>query len=322
MSDKLPVATPAAPASGASPRRRQLLAGAAGLALTLRAQAASTAAPGNAPVSSATSAATADATPAGIAAGRPRLLLLGVYHFANPGRDVAKQADDDILAPERQRSLEQIAEAVARFAPTMITVEQDAAKDEAADQRYADWLAGKATLGRSEIEQLGFRLRRRLGLGPLRGINWGGQPPGGDFRPYDYPAWTEDQATRGNPAPREALRGQRQTLQAWASEVDRAVRAGGPAAALRLLNSPARLAESHRRYFDYLRFGDADWAAGANYLGNWMTRNLRMFENLRQASAGQPRVLLIVGAGHVPLLQRYAADSQSFELASALDFLP
>lgn len=317
MPQKLPVFL----SGRTSARRRQLLAGAAGLALAARAGAAS-AASGDA--SSRSDPGSSDGAGASDqrAASPPRLLILGVYHFANPGRDVAKQADDDILAPERQQALDRIAEAVARFSPTVVAVEEMSAQDEALDARYADWMAGKTTLGRSEIEQLGFRLRRRLQLGPLRGINWNGLPPGGDFRPYDYTAWIEDQATRGRTGPRDTLRTQRQALQGWASEVDAAVRDGGPVAALRLLNSPDRLAESHRRYFDYIRYGDADWAAGANYLGHWMTRNLRMFENLRQATQGQPRVLLIVGAGHAPLQQRYAADSRSFELVSALDYLP
>ncbi|OWQ84384.1 hypothetical protein CDN99_24115 [Roseateles aquatilis] len=314
MSEKMPAATTTAattenataPVSGLLTSRRQLLAGAAGLALAARANA-------NANASSA---------PVAAAPSRPQLLILGVYHFANPGRDVAKQADDDILAPKRQEALEKIVASLARFAPTAIAVEEVAAQDAAMDERYAAWLAGTATLGRSEIEQLGFRLRRQLQSGPLRGIDWRGMPPGGEFRPYDYPAWTEDQAARGQPGPREALKAQRQSLQAWASQMDVALQQHGPAGALRLLNSPDRLAESHRRYFDYLRFGDAEWAAGANYVGNWMTRNLRMFENLRQATQGQPRVLLIVGAGHAPLLQRYAADSQRFELVNALDFLP
>lgn len=256
------------------------------------------------------------------AASPQKLLILGVYHFANPGRDVAKQGDDDILAPGRQRELERIAETLARFDPTVIAVEEPASRDVPLDEHYTAWIAGRSTLGRSEVEQLGFRLRRRLQLGPLRGINWNGLPPGGDFRPYDYTAWAEDQLGRGRPGARDALLEQRKSLQAWASTTDQVLQQRGLAAALRLLNSPDRLAESHRRYFDYLRFGDAEWAAGPNYVGHWMTRNLRMFENLRQIAQGHPRVLLVVGAGHAPLLSRYAADSQSFELAPTLEFLP
>ncbi|WP_374568025.1 DUF5694 domain-containing protein [Ideonella sp.] len=254
-------------------------------------------------------------------AGRPQLMLLGVHHFANPGLDVARQADDDVLAPARQRELASIVEALGRWQPTLVLAEEDPDHEAALNQRYQAWRDGHAELGRNETEQLGFRLRRQLGLPPLRGINWNGRPPG-ELKHYDYEAWATAQAQRGNSRPQQLLDARRQALQAWASEGDRVLHDRGLVAALRLHNTPARLAESHRRYFDYLELGDDAWPAGANYVGHWMTRNLRMFDNIRRAAAGQPRALVIVGAGHVPLLRRYATDSQQWVLADPLDHLP
>ena len=46
--------------------------------------------------------------PAGCGPAEVQVMLLGTYHFANPGRDVIKQDIDDVLQPKRQAELEDL----------------------------------------------------------------------------------------------------------------------------------------------------------------------------------------------------------------------
>src|ERR1700749_1073671 len=93
---------------------------------------------------------------------RAEVLVLGVYHMANPGRDIFNVQADDVLAPKRQREIAELAEALKQFRPTKIAVEADYGTD-AIPKRYAEYLAGKHELTRNEIEQIGFRLAKELG---------------------------------------------------------------------------------------------------------------------------------------------------------------
>src|SRR5438552_1824123 len=93
---------------------------------------------------------------------RAEVLVLGVYHMANPGHDIFNMKADDVLAPKRQAEIAQLIEVLKRFHPTKIAIEADLGDDRIA-QRYTDYLAGKHELTRNEVEQIGFRLGKELG---------------------------------------------------------------------------------------------------------------------------------------------------------------
>src|SRR5436305_13104676 len=86
---------------------------------------------------------------------RAEVLVLGVYHMANPGHDVFNMQADDVLSPKRQAEVAQVIEALKKFNPTKIAIESDVGSKRA-PQQYADYLAGKYQLSRNEIDQLGY----------------------------------------------------------------------------------------------------------------------------------------------------------------------
>jgi len=93
---------------------------------------------------------------------RAEVLVLGVYHMSNPGRDIVNMQADDVLAPKRQAEIAQVIAALKRFQPTKVAVEADIG-DDRIPKRYAYYLAGKHELTRDETEQIGFRLAKELG---------------------------------------------------------------------------------------------------------------------------------------------------------------
>jgi hypothetical protein len=101
-------------------------------------------------------------SPAPPAAGRAEVLVLGVYHMANPGRDLFNMKADDVLAPKRQAEIAELVDVLKRFQPTKVALEADV-WDERVGQRYADYVAGRHELSRNETEQVGFRLAKEMG---------------------------------------------------------------------------------------------------------------------------------------------------------------
>ena len=51
------------------------------------------------------------------------ILVIGTYHFNNPGLDVAKYKVLDIMDEKPQKQLEEISSAIAKFKPTKIFTE-------------------------------------------------------------------------------------------------------------------------------------------------------------------------------------------------------
>src|SRR5438105_2330304 len=111
-------------------------------------------------------------------AGLPRadVLVLGVYHMANPGRDIHNLQADDVLAPKRQQEIAQLMEVLKKFHPTKIAIEADITSQRAT-QEYSDYLAGKYTLSRNEIDQIGYRLGKELGHKNLYPVDADGEFP-------------------------------------------------------------------------------------------------------------------------------------------------
>jgi hypothetical protein len=66
------------------------------------------------------------------------VLIVGTYHFSNPGQDQANVESVDVTVPERQAELQAVTDALAKFAPTLVGVEWPA---ETASMQYAQYLA-------------------------------------------------------------------------------------------------------------------------------------------------------------------------------------
>src|SRR3989449_4952452 len=92
--------------------------------------------------------------PAPPAPARAEVLVLGVYHMANPGRDIFNMQADDVLSPKRQQEIAELAAVLKRFQPTKIAVEATYGED-VVPKRYADYLAGRSPLSRNEVQQIG-----------------------------------------------------------------------------------------------------------------------------------------------------------------------
>jgi hypothetical protein len=64
--------------------------------------------------------------PSGPSSARVQVMVLGTYHFDNPGHDLHNLKVDSVLTPEKQRELEDVAMRLAKFKPTTIAVEATA----------------------------------------------------------------------------------------------------------------------------------------------------------------------------------------------------
>jgi hypothetical protein len=243
---------------------------------------------------------------------RPTLLVLGTAHLDNPGHDVVNTKVDDVLAPARQAEINEVVAKLVAYRPTHIAVEWPVKKQAALDARYRDYRAGKYQLGRGEAEQIGLRLAAMVHLMRVYAVDWLEEPPGKD-EDYDWVAYGQ---AHGQKAQVSALLDPKgavgivplgsQTIGKWLLQI----------------NQPETLAANHRNYFDWAGIGDAERQPGANWVGQWYARNLRIFTNLvRAADRPGDRMLVVYGYGHAYLLRQFAAESGAFRVVDVASVL-
>ena len=96
------------------------------------------------------------------------MLLVGTYHFSNPGADLSNVEAVDVTSPDRQAELQAVTDALARFRPDYVGVEWPASD---ADTAYDQYRAGTLPPSRNEVVQLGFRLAAQRKLERVHGLD-------------------------------------------------------------------------------------------------------------------------------------------------------
>jgi hypothetical protein len=241
----------------------------------------------------------------------PALLVVGSGHFTNPGRDAANIVMDDVLTEARQAEIAAVANQLAAFHPTHVAVEWPQSDQATLDTRYREYREDSYQLTAREAEQLGLRVAALAGLEQVHAVDWNGLPPGEQAN-YDWYAYAN-------------AHGDESLIAALTDPDNIPFSAPGDlhiGAWLLALNSAEALGQAHRWYFDIAALGAGEERPGANWVGHWYARNLRIFTNLVQLTERpEDRVLVIYGAGHAYLLRQFAQESQAFRLMDVDEIL-
>ena len=243
------------------------------------------------------------------ATNRAEVLVLGVYHMANPGSDIFNMQVDDVLQPKRQAEIAQVISTLKRFNPTKIAVERSPG-DSHLSKNYSEYLAGTHELTPNEIEQIGFRLAKELGHKTVYGVDADGELP--------YPRLVKyAQATDRS-----------RELEALMNEIGVMVKAQDSYLAshtildtLLYMNSDDKVAEDMGFYYRQAHFGEpGDWA-GADLVSDWFRRNIRIYSNVVQlAETPNERILVIFGAGHLGWLLGSFSNDPTLRLRKLAEF--
>lgn len=245
-----------------------------------------------------------------------QVMVLGAYHFGNPGQDLANVKVDDVLAPQRQAELAALADALATWKPTKIMVERVVDTPDLVDPNYAAFTPADLTTKRNEREQIAYRLANRLGLKEVYGIDE--QP--GEGEP-DYFPW-------GKVMEWAKANGEAERLDAWmavpTAEVKRFEGLQATHSIPQLLaiqNAAEGLNGSMAGYYGLLSFGDTQAQPGADLNAMWYLRNAKIFAKLMHVAEPGDRVLVVYGAGHNTWLRHFASEAAGYENVDPLPYL-
>jgi hypothetical protein len=244
------------------------------------------------------------------------VMTLGVFHFSFPNLDAVKTADEDkisVLDEPWQSEIVAIAKAIEDFRPTIIAVEQHPSQQNRLDSLYNLFLTDKWKLQTNEVQQLGFRIARNMGLERLHCVD-------------DMGSHYENILQIFNDTSRLAafenyffLSPYRQLGMQNASKVESIIEE------LLTHNHPDQVRHSLESYFVHpfkYEENPGDFTGVDFESGRWFNRNLRILRNIQRIERNSDdRILLIIGYGHLNLLNIFLDISPEFELVSPLPYL-
>lgn len=235
-----------------------------------------------------------------------QVMVLGTWHFANPGQDLINVKSDDVLADKRQAELRALAAALAKFKPTRVMVERVAKTPDLNDPNYAAFSPAMLKEKRDERVQIGYRVAHQLGLDRVYAIDE--QPADGEPDYFPFKKVVEFDAARGKGDLMERVTERGAAMMKEFSE--RQARMSIPEM-LKEANAPE--AEGGiDAYYEMLGIGDTEQQPGAELNAMWYMRNAKIFAKLMTVAEPGDRVLVVYGAGHNYWLRHFASETPGY----------
>lgn len=242
---------------------------------------------------------------------KPVVMIVGAYHMSNPGRDVTNVKADDVLAEKRQREIIEFVALVKRFKPTRVAVEEPRGNAKL-NEKYARYLKGDYKLTANETDQIGFRLAKDSNHQKIYTVDWQGL--------FDMDKVLASAAVNNQTATSEGIMN---TFKSYGEDFAALMKTETVTELFRYLNDEKRISDRHRPYLTGVRIGkDADYA-GADLAAQWYERNLKIYANItRITESPNERILVLIGNGHLKLLQQFVTDSGDYDLEFLNNYLP
>ncbi|MEZ5998281.1 MAG: DUF5694 domain-containing protein [Hyphomonas sp.] len=244
-----------------------------------------------------------------------QVMVLGTYHFDNPGHDVVNTQVDDVLAPQRQAEIEALMGRLRTFQPTAVAVESTWRDEDLLSEGYKAFTPAKLAENRNEVIQIGYRLANEAGIDRVYAID---ENEGAlDFFPFD-----RVQALAERTGKTDRLNAMIGDIQADAKAQEAAQATETVSQLLARHNDPDKIRAGHDGFyyglFDLSEPGDPAGAA-LNY--GWYARNALIFANIVHVAKPGDRIVVLYGAGHAYWLRHFVEETPGFELVEPMPYL-
>lgn len=251
---------------------------------------------------------------------KTQILLIGTFHFNNPGHDAIREPDYDILSSKSQQELELISDKIKAFHPTQFFVEWPGQEQQELDSLYNLYLKGKyfsqldkqarsyKFYSQNEIFQLAFRASGKAHVKRVMGVDYQNA-----VFPYDslMSAIKESGQT-------ELLEWNKFYLQRGKEPANENL-----SQKLLWLNTEENRRSNRGWYVTFANRGGSDKTyVGAYLTSEWYKRNLYMYSLVQKnTAASDERIVLLLGSGHVSMIEQFVKDDDRFEKVELKDIL-
>jgi hypothetical protein len=243
------------------------------------------------------------------------LMIVGSFHFSNPGLDTFNAKVKDVLTPEKQAEIAEVMKRLEGFQPTKVAIEAPFKGSTTWPDRFKQYVDDKYTLGRNEIEQIAFRLAKQLGHKQV----W----------PVDFPMWMDGRipaeigTAKPKPSDSNAKSAPTPEMPDFVKKKFKVIEEGTALEGFRYMNREEEDHFDQTYYIDSLKpdpYSDSLYGT-TDPVTNWYKRNLRIFTNIYRIAEPKDRILLVIGGGHRAILKQLTIDSSDFCLVDTAEYL-
>lgn len=249
-----------------------------------------------------------------------QVLLIGTFHFNNPGADVAKVKTFDVTTPKVQAELETLTDKIHLFHPDKVFVEWPWNEQSDLDALYAQYLGGtyeayvtaKYTKTaqrdfylKNEIFQLAFRAGKKLHMARIYAI---------DYNKTNFPG---DSVMKAMKAARQEtlVKDVESQVATYQASTNKKLETYTLIQLLLDLNTPESRAFDNSFYLTLMnRAGTVDAFVGPFLVSEWYRRNLYMYSLVQKLTeAPDDKVMVLAGASHTALMKGFIDTDKRFE---------
>jgi hypothetical protein len=244
---------------------------------------------------------------------KKQILVIGTFHFSNPGRDVTKVKTFNVMSERSQQELENISNRIKDFGPDKIFVEWNHEQQPALDAYYKRDTDSLLKENTNEIVQLALRSAKKLKHKTLYAIDYNNA-----LFPYDSLIEAMQYAGQQEMIALDDIR-----RKEYESGQNKKITSYTLTELLLDINSPEEDNENLGWYITFAnRGGNKDSFAGAYLVSEWYRRNIYMYSQLQKiTSAEDDKVMVLLGAGHTALLRDLIRHDATFEIVELKDIL-
>ncbi|MEQ9660802.1 DUF5694 domain-containing protein [Fulvivirga sp.] len=241
-----------------------------------------------------------------------KVMVVGTYHFA-------QEKDRNELSQENQKQINKIIDALSEFKPTKVIIEMRPEFKKRYSQMYSKYKASQLSIDTlaNEIFQLGFKTAHKMNhdsiyffdnqpdfIGSLEGFTFEGFAQYADSADAGFYDIYKTLIIENFEYNEKLLKSQ--------SLYDE----------IKLRNSPQMQTFNIERMHAYeVRAGINDNWIGADWLGRWYQRNIRMMAHLLKIYEPDDRLLIVVGDNHKWVLEQLMNNTPDFEVVSSFEYL-
>lgn len=243
------------------------------------------------------------------------ILMIGTFHYSNPGLDVAKIKSYDILGTKSQDELEMLTTKIKQFNPTKIFVEWDYDNQVELDSLYNLYKKGEYFLNdslsdfylKNEIFQLAFRVAKKANLDKVYAV---------DYYDVSMPFGKLPEILKKNNQD-NLQRKMDETRALFESEFNNKVRNGASLIELMsFINSP-RFKYLNDEYLNRLPLlaGTQDDFTGAKITSEWYRRNLFIWSLIQKnINKKDQRIMILFGGSHTSILSDLIQNNNRWKI--------
>lgn len=247
------------------------------------------------------------------------VILIGTYHFNNPGFDAAKVKDRNILSAEDQNDLENIVKKIAqKYKPSKIFLEYDRDSNNQYNAFYKLYKNGqkfydndtikktsqKRYYAENEIFQFGFRLAKEMNLQKIYGID------------YEIPVRFDLLKSKMELNPQMNIVDYEKKTKALSLKVNECIEMKKLQQIFKCLNSPDQYKLNKGFYVNFFnRMNSSTDLYGSTLTADWHKRNLIMFSEIQnKVETSDENIVILVGVGHAAMMEDYIKLDNRFNL--------